>query len=248
MPQSFDDVVAARTRAASQILGSEALLRAYEQVGGMRDDLVMIRDQGLRAEALNLGQGQSKTASEAATLSLLTELAEVQREYAQVMAVVRAVRGELDEAEGGRDAELIKALDRIIKNEAQVSVRTAPVAEGEARRKRAPSRGQEPVRAEIERDAVALLELPAAHPLLGARKVDAARLERLRDRARGLAGKLATRAERKGSAKAVTKTEREAVKRQTRKWSDCYALLAQAANLEAGIAGLLRDAAEKKRR
>ncbi len=247
MPQAFDDVVAARTRAASQILGSPELLAKYVAAGGKDADLIAIRDHGQRAEALNLGQGQSKTAGTVATLDLLTELAAVQREYAQIMAIVRAVRGELDDVEEGREADLIEALDGILENQAQVSVRTTAVAEGATRKKRAPSRGQEPVRAEIERDAIALIELTGAHAALAERQVDVPRLERLRDRARGLSGKLATRAARKGSAKGATKGEREAVTRQSKKWSACYGVLAQAAGNDASLAALLRDAADKKK-
>ncbi len=47
---------------------------------------------GLAVEALNLGRKQSKTAN-AATLSALTEFAEVQREYAQILAVACTLRG-----------------------------------------------------------------------------------------------------------------------------------------------------------
>lgn len=172
-------------------------------------------------------------------------MAEVQREYVAIMSVVQAVKLDLART---ASPDLIKRIAAILRNEAQVSVRT--VTEGEtATTKRRRSKGQEPVRAEIERDAIALLELEeSARAALAERRVDGPRLESLRDRDRGLAGKLAERTAQKGAAKGATAAEREAVKQQSEVWSGCYRLLALAAARNPTFAALIRDGSKKSKR
>jgi len=58
---------------------------------------------------------------------VLSAFALLQREYAEAMAVVQAVRGELAKA---APPELLAALDRILVNEAQVVIRTVEKSDG----------------------------------------------------------------------------------------------------------------------
>ena len=236
----FDDATAARTRAAALILQSEEMLAAFEAVNGHKGDLAAIRDHGARAETLNLAQTEAQREGTAATLDLLNEIAAVEREYVQIMAAVKAHRAALADQEEP-PKELIANLDAIVKNEAQVTVRTTPLEDGSSKKKKQASRGQEAVRAEVERDASSLLALTEAHAGLAARRIDVARLTRLRDRAASLAGKLAVRSEKKGRAKGSTKAEHEAVKRQNLRWDGTYPTLALAAARHDGIAQLLQD-------
>src|SRR5690606_20046743 len=104
----------------------------------------------------------------------------------------------------------------------------------------------EAVRAEIERDASSLIALTEAHAELASRRVDVARLTRLRDRAKALAGKLATRSEKKGGAKGTTKAEHDAVRRQNLRWEGTSRTLTLAAERHDGIAQLLKDAVRSK--
>lgn len=238
----FDDVVAARTRAAIQMLETADMLEAYLVAGGKQTDLTAIRDHGTRAEALNLAQTAAQASGGAATLTLLQELAWVQREYVTIMAALRSERVDLVEA--GATPEVLERVDAILKDETQVSVRTTTFADGSTQKKRQASKAQEATRAEIERDANALIELTEIHAGLGQRRIDLARLTQLRDRARALSGKLAKRSEKKGAAKGVTKSERDAVKLQTTRWGASYGTLSIAAATHAGIAQLLKDARE----
>lgn len=109
--------------------------------------------------------------------------------------------------EAGATPEVLEQVDAILKDETQISVRTTTLADGSTQKKRQASKAQEATRAEIERDASALIELTEIHAGLGQRRIDLARLTQLRDRARALSGKLAKRSEKKGAAKGVTKSE-----------------------------------------
>src|SRR5262249_27876827 len=81
MSRSLDaTIIAARTRAAQQILDTSDLLSLYESVGGLVADLHAIRDAGLAAEAQALAQSSAKSAGEAATLEVLTAFAALQKE------------------------------------------------------------------------------------------------------------------------------------------------------------------------
>lgn len=61
---------------------------------------------------------------------------------------------------------------------------------------------------------------------LAARRVDLARLTKLRDDADALAGHLATRVADKAERKLATAAENAAVKAQRRKWGGVYRILA----------------------
>ena len=105
----YDDVVAARTRAAIQILETADMLEAYLVAGGKPTDLTSIRDHGTRAEALNLAQTAAQASGGAATLAVLQELAWVQREYVTIMAALRSERVDLVEA--GATPEVLEQVD-----------------------------------------------------------------------------------------------------------------------------------------
>lgn len=239
---AFNPVVAARTRAAQQILSIPELLAAYQTEGGLEKDLATIRDQGLLAEALNLAQGQAQGSGTGATATLLARFAELQREYARVMAVLHAVREDL--AESAAPEDLLAQVDKILVNEAALTVITVTSPDGkETRKKPTRSQAHEALRAEIEKDARALHALDAVHEPLAARKVDSPRLKKLADSAADLAGKLSDRVAKKGAAKGATQAERDAVAAQKKKWSSCYRILAGLAATDARADALLKDAA-----
>lgn len=242
---TYDSVVAARTRAASQILTTADLLASYVSKGGLADDLAQIRDLGQQAEALSQAQSASQAAGGAATLELLGAFTALQRDYSGVMAVVRAVRSDL--VKGGAPADLVAAIDRILVNEAEVAIKTIAGAEGAKKKKTAVKRAsQEALRAEIARDARALIGLPAAHPALSNRKVDLPRLDKLLADAEALSGKLSSRALAKGDAKQATQALHDAVSAQKQAWSTSYRLLALVAQEDTRVAQLLAEAARKR--
>ena len=109
-----------------------------------------------------------------------------------------------------------------------------------ARRARA-STSQEALRAEIEKDASALLALGAVKGALGERGFTAKRLTALRDGARGLAGKLAERAAKRGAGGEATKEEHAAVEAQRAKWGSCYRILTAVAAQDDRVRQLLID-------
>ena len=195
----------------------------------------------MTAMALSLAQGQAQGAGSGATAALLGEFAGVQREYSKVMAVAHAVRSDLARAHAS--AEALKEMDRILKDEAALTVQTVTLPDGKKSRSARRSRAQEAVRAEIARDAGALLALRAATAPLAARGVPAGRLQRLKTAAEALSGRLGERTSKKGAAKGATKAEKEAVAAQSAVWSAHYRILAQAAEANEMIRSLLKDAA-----
>lgn len=242
---TFDSTVAARTRAADHILSTPELLASYEARGGIQQDLESIREQGQRAEALSLAQSAAQAAGGAATLYVLGSFVRLQREYTAVMAVVRAVRFDLESAKA--PIEVVSAVDRIIVNEAEVAIRTVASAEGTSKKKKAVKRvSQEALRAEMAKDARALLDLPAIRAPLEKRRVDAARLSAMIALAESLSGKLAERATAKGAQKMATAAMHDAVAAQKRVWGACYRLLAAVGGEDARVDQLLAEAARKR--
>ncbi len=243
---TFDARVAARTRAAAQILSTKELLALYESHGGLKEDLELIQKHGQKAEALSHARSGNKSVGESATLSVLTAFADLQKEYAAVMAVVQAVRFDIQTAGGKPD--VVSALEHILKNEAPVVYRSEPSADGDAKpKKRAvTSSSQEALRAEIHKDAVALLALTAASAALKKRGVTAARLEALRDAAKALSSQLSDRTTKKGAGKAATDSLKAAVAAQKEVWSACYRIFYAAAQQDARIHKLLKDTIGKK--
>lgn len=220
---SFSTTTAARTRAAEHILNNRELLEMFVERGGLERDLAGIISTGKAAEAANLGQSMSSAESSAVSSSVADRFAIVQREYKLVMAVLQAVRGDL--VARSASSELIEQVERILLDEAPVHIKVTK-GEGDNSVKRALKRqSQEAIRAEIRKDAAALLATPELAAPLAERKVDAARLTKLRDDADALTGHLADRTAKKAERKAATAAENEAVREQARVWTSVNRIL-----------------------
>jgi hypothetical protein len=243
---TFDSTIAARSRAAAQILATPDLLASYEAKGGLREDLESIRDQGQRAETLSQAQSSAQAAGGAATLNVLGSFVQLQKEYGAIMGVVQAARRDLEST--GAPVEVLSAVDRILVNEAEVTIRTAVDKDGKASRKAVKRVSQEALRAEIAKDARALLDLSAIHPVLAKRKVDAPRLGELVTVAESLSGRLAERASAKGAQKLATTAVHDAVDAQKEVWAACYRLLAAVGSEDARVAQLLVEAVRKRKK
>ncbi|MBM4783850.1 MAG: hypothetical protein GQE15_39780 [Archangiaceae bacterium] len=236
--KGFTSLTAARVRAATHILSIPDLLALYIGLGGLADDLEAVRDAGLEAEGFNQLQGSMLSTGKTATASVGVAFSTLQREYLLLLAVLRAIRGQLLRADP-RDENAARLAD-IIANRAQLTVIEAK-EEGGAR-KATKSRSQEATRAEIERDAVDLIDFSAMASTLAARGWNATRLNKLRNDAKALSGKLGDRAVSKGAAKEATKSEREAVTRQSAAWDSAYSLLRTLARKDTRVAALLAEA------
>jgi hypothetical protein len=92
------------------------------------------------------------------------------REYSAIMGVVQAARYDLSEAKASPD--VLNAVDRILVNEAEVAIKTVTGGDGASKKVAVKRVSQEALRAEIARDARALLELSTIHGALKKRKVD----------------------------------------------------------------------------
>ena len=241
---TFDSTIAARTRAATQILTTPDLLASYEARGGIAEDLESIRDHGQTAEALSQAQSAAQAQGGAATLAVLGPFVALQKEYSAIMAVVQAVRHDLEKAKA--PVEVLSAVDKILVNEAEVSITTVSDKDGKAKKRVVKSVSQEALRAEIARDARALLGLASIHNALLKRKVDGPRLAQLITVAESLSGKLASRATAKGAQKAATTALHDAVTEQKQVWAACYRILSATGRDNARVAQLLSEAALKR--
>ena len=240
---TFDARVAARTRAAAEILKNKDLLAVYERFGGLKDDLDQIQKHGALAEKLSMARSGKRASGEGATLDVAAAFVDVQADYVAVMAVVQAVRYDL--AAAAADAQVLSALDRILVNEAATVYRE--VKDGDKAKRRAQKdRGQEAIRAEIHKDAVALLALTAAAAALKKRGVTAARLEALRDAAQALSSKLSDRAQKKGASQQATAGIHEAVSAQKAIWASCSRILTAAAEEDSRIRQLLKETRRRR--
>jgi hypothetical protein len=261
--RTFDSIVATRTSVAREILTTPELVAAYERRGGKRADLERIVEHGQLAERRYQTRSEAQAAGVAATTTALTEFTVLQSENTEVMAAVRATVNDLREASAPE--EVLQALNKILANETRVVLR--PVedqgkseggdegkSEGQGggaedqgkpprpRRHAVRSQSQEAIRAEIQKDAGALLQLTAAHPALAERQVTKARLEALYANAQSLSGRLATRVVRKAEALGATNAVRNAAAAQRRVWSASYGLLTLAAQDDIRIRQLLAAA------
>lgn len=242
----YDSTVATRTRTAAQIQDTPDLLEKFIELGGLPRDLTMIQKEGLTAEAANLGQSQAKSGGVSATLDILALFAALQKEYKSVMGVVAAVKAEI--ARNGGASEQVTRLEGILTNEAQLTIQTtveetdedgAPVRKRKANR----SASQEALRAEIAKDAGALLELTSVHEALSERRVTPERLTAMRTSAEKLAGLLAERSSAKGAGKTATQIEHEACARQRDVWGATYRILAALGRQDARVQSMLAEAA-----
>lgn len=244
MSQISPFTIAARTRAAQCILETPELLALYENEGGLKEDLEALRDEGLNAEAQLLAQSTAYGDTIAATSKALLHFSALQREYVAVMGALRAVAFDLKQAKV--PAELLSAVERILVNEATVTVQSVQADGGEKKKKASRSTSMEALRAEIAKDAKALVALGAAHSALLKRKVSKQRLETLAADAEALKGKLAEKALKKGERRTATLSKAEAVSRQAERWGACYRLLASVGRKDPRVAALLSEAARDK--
>ena len=220
---SFSKVTAARTRAAEFILNTPELRDGFIERGGLERDLVGIISTGKAAEAANLGQSVATADGSAVSATVADRFAQLQRDYKQVMAVLQAVRGDLITRAAA--TELIEQVERILIDETPVHIKVRK-GEGDGSVKRALKRSsQEAIRAEIRKDAAAMLATPELAAPLAERKVDVTRLTQLRDHADALAGQLAERTAKKAERRAVTAAEHAAVREQARVWSSVSRIL-----------------------
>ncbi len=238
--KGFDSIVAARTGAALQISNTPDLLAGWVGLGGLAVDLEAIAAAGRDAEAFNHAQGSARTDGKAATAEVIRTFNSLQKEYSLAMAVVRAVRG--DFARANADDALLTRLDDIIANTASVTVDIHEQPDGKKSRTTSKALSQEAIRAEIQRDAEALLGFAGVQQALAARKLDATRLQALRDDAKALSGKLGDRSAKKGAAKDATEREREAAATQRDLWGGVYGILSALGRKDARVAVLLKEA------
>lgn len=238
----FNSVVAARSRTAQQILSVQDLLALFVGVGGLPSDLDAVLAAGREAEANNLTQGASFTDGKVATLGVQTAFAVLQREYQGLLGVLRAIQGGLER--NGAPKELITRLEEVIANRAAVIVtEDVPLDASKPAKKSAKrSESHESVRAEIERDATAILAFSEILNALKDRQWPVTRVTKLQTDARALSGKLGERAARKGAAKDASLKERQAVALQSSVWDSIYDLLASVARKDARVAVLLKEA------
>lgn len=239
----FSPLVAARTRTAQMILEMPDLLAAYEEAGGLPEDLDEIARQGLQAESANLAQSMAFSAARGATAEARVIFEKTRAEYGRVMAVVQAVRNDL--AREGADQPTLKAIDQILENEAPVRI-VAMEKDGVTKRSARKSRSFEAIRAEILKDVQALLSLEPVLPALARRRVTDERLRHLARSAEELSGWFGEKSVKRGAAKAATQVEREAVKAQKQAWQACYRLLAIVGAQDPRLAQLLSEAARKR--
>lgn len=242
MPKmSFNSIVASRTKFALAILGDVPTLKKYAALGGLPKDLEQIRDAGFSAEAANLAQAKAKREGSGATIDVLKRFADLQREYALVMSVLLAVKGDL--LIDGADPKLVSKVEHILVNEAELSVKTVQDEAGNKKRSTRRSVSQEAVRAEIEKDAGELAGFAEIQPALATRGVSQERVQNLQKAAAGLTALLAERTAKKGGAKTSTDEERAAVERQSLLWGTRYRLFAALAAESPSVAALLQEAA-----
>ncbi len=244
--KAYNATVAARARAAGQILETPDLLSKFEEQGGLSRDLIGIRDSGLSAEAAHLGQSMTKSAGSGAVDKVWLEFAALQKEYKSVMGVVHAVHGEA--ARDGASTDFLAKLAGILADETQVTVSVVEEkdAEGNSEKKKKvkKSEAQEAIRAEIAKDAGALIGFTDAHERLTERRVTVDRLGALKQSADGLAGLLAERESAKGEGKSSTKNAHEAVALQSRIWQGTYRIFAALGRKDERVRALLKDAAK----
>jgi len=239
---SFGPAVVARTTTATTIRNQRDLLAQYEAAGGVKEDLVGIETHGRAAEAANLGQSVAAGSGKGATADVLEAFEAVRDEYQAVMDVVPAVIFDLTRA--GAEASLVNALKQVLVNE--VPVRMVEVGADDAKKKKKARKVEslEAIRAEIAKDAGALLAATGAAAALAKRKVTAARLKALKSAAETLAGQIGERTATKGAAKTATVVEKAAVKAQSELWVASYRILASIGRRDPRVAALLRQAAK----
>lgn len=234
---SFNSVVAARTLAAAKILNTADLLAQVEAAGGLKTDLEAIVTHGRTAEALNQSQGAIGRDKSAATDRATAAFVQLQQEYAAIMVVLKSLRAELTNA---GDTENLKKLNAIIKRETPTAFTSETLEDGSTKKTARRVQSQEGNRAEIARDAKSLVDFTAISARLAARRVDAARLQKLKADAEALEGKVADKVASASDRKDATAKEQAAVTKQRLHWSSLYPVLAAVARREVRVLDLLR--------
>ncbi|MBN2527633.1 MAG: hypothetical protein JXR76_14665 [Deltaproteobacteria bacterium] len=242
--KAYNSTVAARTRAAMQILESPELLEGFVEMGGLDRDLVGIRDAGLEAEAAYIGRSAAKSEGKGATANVWMSFAEVQKEYKSLMNVVNIVTSEA--IRNSEPPEIVTRLKGILANETQVTVSVVEEKKkdgiSETKRKVKKSDAQEAIRTEIAKDAAQLLTFTEIHPKLAERRVSLDRIRALKQKTDELAGLLAERASAKGEGKSSTKVTHDAVSRQREMWAGAYRILAALGRRDERVRSMLKDA------
>ncbi len=245
--KAFNSVVAARTRAAQKISCTGDLLSKVEAAGGLKADLDEMARLGREAESLNHAQGTAGTNGKIATQAVRDALLALKKEYAAVMAVLTALKPQF-----ANQRDVLVQIVAILKNEAQTGFSTQAIidADGKPASKRVARRlvSQEAVRAEIWRDATALLAFTEIASALEARKVTKARLQKLQADAAALSGMISSRALSASEKKIATAQETAAVAAQRTLWGAYARLLYSLAETEPVIAGLLAGTTENARK
>jgi len=243
MPNTFNETVAARTRTADHILNTPDLFALYTQYGGLPGDLEAIFASGRRAEALSQARSAAQADGSADTVDVLQCFSALQREYVVIMAVLQAVQHDLKRA--GAPAQTLAAVEKILVNEAPVVIRSVE-KEGVKKKVAVRSKSQEGLRAEIQKDASAILENTDIANAMAARNITPDRLSALRNAATALSGKLAERSSSKGAGKGATQEVHKAVAEQKLTWSACYRILALVGRDDERVRSLLADASAKR--
>jgi hypothetical protein len=235
---AFNSVVAARTRAAQKLSSTSSLLTKFEALGGLKADLLKIAQHGSEAESLNHAQGVAGANGKIATQATRDAFLTLKKDYAAVMAVVTALKPQFS-----AQRDVLTRIDSILKNEAETGFSTEEIAgaDGKPATKRTARRvaSQEAVRAEIARDASALLAFNEVASALNARKVTKARLTKLQTDAAALSGALSSGALSAGEKKVATAQEGAAVNAQHALWVASSRLLYALSKEEPTVAELL---------
>ncbi|PZR17690.1 MAG: hypothetical protein DI536_05135 [Archangium gephyra] len=213
------------------------MLTQFEAEGGLKPDLEAIVTHGKNAEALNQSQGSFTRQKGAAADRSQVAFVALQKENAAVMRVAKSLRAELTNA---GDTANLKKLNAIIALEAQTAFSVEADEAGGTKKKKTRVQSQEAIRAEIARDAKSFLEFTEISANLAARKVDAARLQKLKADAEALTGKVEDKVAGASDRKIITAKEQEAVSKQSLHWSSAYPLLAQVAKRDVRAADALR--------
>ena len=223
MATPYNATVAARTQAASYIKSNPAVLAQFTGSGGLTEELDLIIQHGRAAELANLGQSMATGVQLGETQVLHMDFATLQRSYKGVMAIVRAIRSAL--MREAADPSIIAAVEQVLENETPVHVKVVKGEDDKSIRSAMKRQSQEAIRAEIQKDATALLELTALTDRLAARGVTNERLTALRDSAIALIGQVDKSILSKAQRKEATAAESGAVRAQRQVWGGVYDIL-----------------------
>lgn len=239
-----EEVVSARTGLALLALTAD-ILPKYLAVGGKKTEMEGIRDAGLEHAELLHGQKAAKNAAIVATADVNAQFEAMCSRYSHIMDIARVVRGDLEDR--GGDLKDIAELDRIMVNEAAITMREVPLSDEEqpkdgakkTKREARPSLSQEARRGEMARDFKALVALTAAHTDFEERGVPLAELKSLASQADEFLGKVATGKAERGVGVQSTADKNAVAEQQRKLWNRCIRLIERLAEIEPRVAALL---------